>query len=91
MSQLQWDTDEQDESRSGKHTSVLKVASQKPLDVCITLWYHLGYDYFEVFCQRHHTEIVVMNGEAMSPEQELVRDLLAIVTVFGARLRGLRS
>jgi len=40
VSQLQWDTDEQDESRSGKHTSVLKVASQKPLDVCITLWYH---------------------------------------------------
>src|SRR2546425_8128054 len=50
-----------------------------------------GYDYFEAFCQRHHTEIVVMNGEAMSPEQELVRDLIAIVTVFSARLHGLRS
>jgi putative resolvase len=32
-----------------------------------------------------------MNGEAMSPEQELVRDLIAIVTVFSARLHGLRS
>ncbi|MFL5703747.1 MAG: IS607 family transposase, partial [Ktedonobacteraceae bacterium] len=31
------------------------------------------------------------NGEAMSPEQELVRDLMAIVTVFSARLHGLRS
>ena len=50
-----------------------------------------GYEYFEAFCQRHHTEIVVVNGEAMSPEQELVRDLLAIVTVFSARLHGLRS
>jgi len=50
-----------------------------------------GYDYFEAFCERHHTEIVVINGEAMSPEQELVRDLLAIVTVFSARLHGLRS
>jgi putative resolvase len=50
-----------------------------------------GYDYFEAFCQRHNTEIVVINGEAMSPEQELVRDLLAIITVFGARLQGLRS
>jgi putative resolvase len=50
-----------------------------------------GYDYFEAFCQRHNTEIVVINGEAMSPEQELVRDLLAIITVFGARLHGLRS
>jgi putative resolvase len=26
-----------------------------------------------------------------SPEQELVRDFLAIVTVFSARLHGLRS
>src|SRR4051794_28727240 len=50
-----------------------------------------GYDYFEAFCQRHHTELVVINGEAMSPEQELVRDLMAIVTVFSARLPGLRS
>ena len=50
-----------------------------------------GYDYFEAFCQRHHTELVVINGEAMSPEQELVRDLMAIVTVFSARLHGLRS
>jgi predicted site-specific integrase-resolvase len=50
-----------------------------------------GYEYFEAFCKRHHTEIVVMNGEIMSPEQELVRDLIAIVTVFSARLHGLRS
>jgi putative resolvase len=32
-----------------------------------------------------------MNGEAFSPEEELVRDLNAIVTVFSARLPGLRS
>ncbi len=50
-----------------------------------------GYDYFEALCQRHHTEIVIINGENFSPEQELVRDLLAIVTVFSARLHGLRS
>ena len=50
-----------------------------------------GYDYFEAFCQRHHSERVVINGENLSPEQELVRDLMAIVTVFSARLHGLRS
>lgn len=49
-----------------------------------------GYEYFEAFCQRHHTEIVVINGENLSPEQELVRDLIAIVTEFTARLHGLR-
>jgi putative resolvase len=50
-----------------------------------------GYDYFEAVYQRHHTEIMVINGENLSPEQELVRDVIAIVTVFSARLHGLRS
>jgi len=34
---------------------------------------------------------VVIKGEAMSPEQELVQDFRAIVTAFSARLHGLRS
>src|SRR5205809_483743 len=39
--------------------------------------FRFGYGYFEAFCERHHTEIVVINGETLSPEQELVQDLLA--------------
>ncbi len=50
-----------------------------------------GYDYFEAFCERHHTEIVIVNGDSLSLEQELIHDLIAIVTVFSARLHGLRS
>ncbi len=50
-----------------------------------------GYGYFEAFCERHNTEMVVINGDTLSPEQELVQDLIAIITVFGARLHGLRS
>jgi predicted site-specific integrase-resolvase len=50
-----------------------------------------GYDWFEAFCERHGTEIKVINGEAFSPQEELVRDLAAIITVFSARLHGLRS
>lgn len=50
-----------------------------------------GYGYFEAFCERHHTELVVLNGETFSPEQELVQDLVAILTVFCARLHGLCS
>jgi putative resolvase len=50
-----------------------------------------GYDWFEAFCKRHGTDITVINGESFSPEEELVRDLIAIVTVFSARLHGLRS
>ena len=50
-----------------------------------------GYDWVERFCERHGTAITVMNGESFSPEEELVRDLIAIVTLFSARLPGLRS
>ena len=50
-----------------------------------------GYDYFEAFCERHYTELLVVNGDMLSPPQELVHDLMAIVTVFSARLQGLRS
>jgi predicted site-specific integrase-resolvase len=50
-----------------------------------------GYSYFETFCERHSTELLVVNGDTLSPEQELVQDLLAILTVFSARLHGLRS
>src|SRR5260370_24624514 len=50
-----------------------------------------GYDWFEAFCERHGTDITVMNGEAFSPEEELGRDLIAIVTVFSAPLHCLRS
>src|SRR5712691_4003651 len=52
---------------------------------------HFGYDWFEAFCERHGTDITVINGESFSPQEELVRDLTAIITVFSARLHGLRS
>jgi predicted site-specific integrase-resolvase len=50
-----------------------------------------GYDWFEAFCERHGTTITVINGESLSPQEELVRDMIAITTVFSARLHGLRS
>ncbi len=33
----------------------------------------------------------MINGDKLSPEKEMVEDLLAIVTVFSARFHGLRS
>lgn len=50
-----------------------------------------GYEWFEAFCERHGTKIIVINGDKLSPEKEMVEDLLAIVTVFSARFHGLRS
>ncbi|PSR30918.1 MAG: IS607 family transposase, partial [Sulfobacillus benefaciens] len=50
-----------------------------------------GYEWFERFCQQHGCEILVLNQEHLSPEQELVQDLLTITHAFSARLYGLRN
>jgi putative resolvase len=50
-----------------------------------------GFEWFAAFCQRHGTDLLIVNGDTLSPEQELVQDLLSIVHVFSARLYGLRS
>jgi putative resolvase len=50
-----------------------------------------GFDWFAAFCARHGTDVLIVNGDTLSPEHEVVRDLLAIVQVFSERLDGLRS
>lgn len=49
-----------------------------------------GFDYIEHVAERHGCEIVIANAESLSPQQELVEDLLAIVHTFSCRLYGLR-
>ena len=49
------------------------------------------YAWSERFCQQHGCEILVLNQEYLSPEEELVQDLLTIIHVFSARLSGLRN
>lgn len=49
-----------------------------------------GYDYFEARVQAHGGEILALNSETLSPQEELVQDLLSIIYVFSSRLYGLR-
>jgi putative resolvase len=44
-----------------------------------------------LFCAEHGTKILVLNNEQLSPEEEMVQDLLTIVHCFSARLYGLRN
>jgi len=50
-----------------------------------------GFEWFENFCKQHGTEIVVMNSESLSPEEEMTKDLLSIIHCFSSRLYGLRK
>jgi len=50
-----------------------------------------GFDLFAHIAAENGCEIVVANQNSLSPEQEMVEDLLAIVHTFSGRLYGLRK
>jgi predicted site-specific integrase-resolvase len=50
-----------------------------------------GYQLLVHLCETHQCELVVMNTEALSPEQELVQDFITITHCFSSRLYGLRN
>ena len=51
-----------------------------------------GYEMFEQLCHEHHVIIETINEtDEISDEQELVNDVLSIITVFSAKLYGKRS
>lgn len=49
-----------------------------------------GFELIDWLAAKHGCRIIVANQETLSPQQELVEDLLAIVHVFSCRLYGLR-
>jgi len=50
-----------------------------------------GFDLVMHLWRTHGCEILVMNTETLSPEQEMVQDLMTITHCFSARLYGLRN
>jgi len=45
-----------------------------------------GFDYFLFLAKEKGCEIVVVNQESLSPQQEMVEDLMAIIHTFSCRL-----
>ena len=50
-----------------------------------------GYDWFEKFCEKFNTKIMIVNNETLSRKEELVQDIISILHVFSCRLYGLRK
>ena len=50
-----------------------------------------GYALIEHLCEVANCQLIVMNTETLSPERELVEDLMTIVQCFSSRLYGLRN
>lgn len=50
-----------------------------------------GFDLLQHLCRSHQCDLLVIDGEQLSPEQEMVQDLMTIVHCFSSRLYGLRN
>ncbi|HDR3489566.1 IS607 family transposase [Bacillus wiedmannii] len=50
-----------------------------------------GYDWFEKFLRKMGVKIIIVNNEKLSPQEELVQDLISIIHVFSCRIYGLRK
>jgi len=50
-----------------------------------------GFEWFEYFCEKHGTDLVIMNQESLSPEQEMRQDVISVIHSFSERLYGLRK
>lgn len=50
-----------------------------------------GFDWYARFCEKFGAEILVVNNDALSPNEELVQDIVSILHVFSCRLYGLRK
>ena len=71
-----------------------EVMEQKIKTIVVThqdRFIRFGYDWFERFCEKFHTMIVIVNNEELSPQEELVQDMISILHVFSCRLYGLRK
>ena len=50
-----------------------------------------GYEWFESFLKNRGVKIIVVTNDKLSPQQELVEDLVSIIHVFSCRIYGLRK
>lgn len=75
--------------------SILECADQKNIGLVVVTYKdrlcRYGYELLERIITKGGGQIVVLNHQEMSPQSELVSDVLAILTTFSARIHGLRK
>ncbi len=50
-----------------------------------------GYEWFERFLGKFNVKIIVVNNETLSPNEELVQDIISILRVFSCKIYGMRK
>ena len=50
-----------------------------------------GFDWYESLLKDYGTNIIIVNNESMSPQEEMIQDLISIIHVFSCKVYGLRK
>ena len=50
-----------------------------------------GFEWFENFLKSNGVDLIVVNNEKLSPQEEMIQDLISIIHVFSCRIYGLRK
>ena len=78
-----------------KWNELMELAQQKELSQILIShkdrFVRFGYEWFEAFLKKYGVEMVVVNNEKLSPQEELVQDLISVIHVFSCRIYGLRK
>lgn len=75
--------------------NLLKMIINKEVDKVVVLYkdrlLRFGYELFENICDEFGTKIEIIDNTEKTDEEELVEDMIQIITVFSSRLHGKRS
>lgn len=78
-----------------KWNELIELAQQKEVHQIIIShkdrFVRFGYEWFEQFLKKNGVKVIVVNNEKLSPQEELVQDLISIIHVFSSRIDGLRK
>ena len=74
---------------------LLDMVSNNQVDKIVIMYkdrlVRFGYELLENICMKHNTTIEIIDTTEITEEQELVEDLIQIITVFSCRLQGKRA
>ena len=74
---------------------LIKRISQNKVEKVVVLYkdrlLRFGFELIESLCEKYGTKIEIIDNTEKSEEQELVEDLVQIITVFSCKLQGKRA
>ena len=78
-------------NRKGFNSILYSEKKQKILISYKDRFVRFGYSWFDNFLKSKGSEIIVVNNQTLSPQQELVEDLISIIQISSCRIYGLRK